>query len=235
MNSQAYDNAVIRPQTVPAPTRRQRRLRPDRWECSPGRNLASRAWIRILNQMAPRLLFSVLVSTALLAGAGAPRADQRDPRLPALFKELKATEDEAEGSRIGRQIEAIWQVSGKDGVDQMMIQGKRLMDQGDLHLALGNFTAVTKLAPEFAEGWNKRASVLYRMGKFDAAERNVRRALALEPRHFLALSGLGVIHLRLGNINEALRAFEVALQINPHLPVTRQVAAQIRSHMEKEL
>lgn len=196
--------------------------------------MASRAGIRILRRMAPRGVLSVLVPLVLLlAAAEALEADQRDPRLPGLFKQLKATRDVAEGGRIGRRIEAIWQESGKDGINQMMEQGKHQMDRGNLHLALGNFSTVTKLEPEFAEGWNKRASVFYRMGKFDAAEKSVQRALALEPRHFLALSGLGVIHLRIGNLDKALRAFEVALQINPHLPVTRQVAARVRNHLKE--
>jgi Flp pilus assembly protein TadD len=174
-----------------------------------------------------------LLATAALFLSDSVHADQDDPRLPALFKELRETGDEDKGDRIGRQIARIWGESGNDGIDEVVRQGKQFMDQGKLQLALDNFTAVTRLEPEFAEGWNKRAAVLYRMGEFDAAAKSVRQALALEPRHFLALAGLGVIHMRMGKLKEALQAFDVALQINPHLSVTREIAEQIRKHLEK--
>lgn len=174
-----------------------------------------------------------LLAMAALCLTGAASADQDDPRLPALFTELKATTDGEKGERIGRRIARIWSESGKDRIDEVMHQGKQFMDQGKLQLALSNFTAVTRLEPEFAEGWNRRAAVLYRMGDFDAAAKNVQQALALEPRHFLALAGLGVIHMRTGKLREALQAFDVALQINPHLSVTRGVAEQIRNRLEK--
>lgn len=182
-----------------------------------------------------RLRHPLLLSAiAIFALSGAVNADQRDPRLPDLFKQLKSTEDAEKGDRIGRRIAQIWEESGNAGVDEVMEQGEQFMDQGNLHLALGSFTAVTRLEPGFAEAWNKRAAVLYRMGEFDSATKSVEKALALEPRHFLALAGLGVIYLRTGKIEKALRAFEVALQINPHLAVTREVAERIKKRLRQD-
>ena len=174
----------------------------------------------------------ILAAAVFCSLSGVAGADQRDPRLPALFKELKSTTDPEKGDQIGRRIARIWQESGKQGIDEVMDQGEHFMDQGNLDLALGSFTTVTRVEPGFAEAWNKRAAVLYRMGEFDAAVKNVERTLALEPRHFLALAGLGVIYLRIGKLEEALRAFEVALQINPHLSVTRQVAEQLKKRLD---
>jgi tetratricopeptide (TPR) repeat protein len=177
------------------------------------------------------LIFAIGASLLLIMPAA--RADQRDPRLPALFEALKTTDDLSEGERIGRRIALIWSESRRDGIDEVMAQGQNFMTQGNLHLALGNFTSVTKIAPDFAEGWNKRATALYKMGELEAAARNVGQVLALEPRHFLALAGLGVIYLRTGHLEDALYTFEIALMINPHLPGTRQAADQVRRRLGK--
>jgi len=131
------------------------------------------------------------IGASLLLAMPAAQADQRDPRLPALFKALKATDDSLDGERIGRRIALVWNESRRDGIDEPMDQGRNFMAQGNLHLALGSFTAVTKVAPDFAEAWNKRATALYKMGELKAAAHNVGQVLALETRHFLALLGDG--------------------------------------------
>lgn len=182
-------------------------------------------------RLLPSSRFCILV-IAVWSAFDVAGADQGDPRLPALFEELRATGDGEKGAQIGLRIAQIWNESGKDRIDEVMRQGKRFMDQGKLRLALSNFTTVTRLEPRFAEGWNKRAAVLYRLGDFDASEKNAKHALALEPRHFLALAGLGVIHLRRANLKEALRAFDAALEINPHLSVTRGVAERLRKRLQ---
>lgn len=158
-------------------------------------------------------------------------ADQNDPRLPGLFQALKTTSDPQEGDRIGRYIAEIWIEHDNEGVHYIMQQGQSLMVQGQLELALGNFTAITKIEPEFAEAWNKRASVLYKMGELDAASRNIAETLLREPRHFLAIAGQGVIYLQKGNFEDALRAFDHALKINPHLSGTRKAADEIRRRL----
>lgn len=177
-----------------------------------------------------RLAAVLVLALGPALGAG---ADQADPRLPGLFRALKATTDPAEGERIGRQIVVIWTDHHNDGIDEIMREGQRFMDSGMLHLALGNFTSVTRIAPNFAEGWNKRASVLYKMGQLDAAARNVRETLMREPRHFLALAGLGAINLRRGFLEEALAVFELALEINPHLSGTRAAVEQIKARLKE--
>ena len=154
----------------------------------------------------------------LLAAFAAPaEADQRDPRLPALFRQLQATADAAEGRRLGREIAAIWAEARDEGIREIMAEGHRFMAAGRLNLALGNFTSVTNFAPDFAEGFNQRANVLYRLGNYDRAIRTIQQTLRREPRHFLAWSGLGAIYLELDRKREALNALHEALAINPHL------------------
>lgn len=160
--------------------------------------------------------------------AASADADQRDPRLPGLFRELQATADAAEGKRLGREIAAIWAEARDQGVREMMEQGHRFVAAGDLNLALGNFTSVTNFAPDFAEGWNQRAKVLYRLGNHDKAIRTIRQTLRREPRHFLAWSGLGAIYLELDRKQDALTALHEALAINPHLEGAKYVAGRLR-------
>ncbi|MDH3412923.1 MAG: tetratricopeptide repeat protein [Gammaproteobacteria bacterium] len=172
--------------------------------------------------------FSLSVGCGWISNAG---ADQNDPRLPGLFQALEATSDPQEGDRIGRRIAEIWNEHDNEGIVDIMQQGQSLMTQGQLELALGNFTAITKIEPAFAEAWNKRASVLYKMGELDAAARNIAETLVREPRHFLAIAGQGVIYLQKGDLEDALRAFDHALKINPHLSGTQKAAHEIRKRL----
>ena len=148
-------------------------------------------------------------------------ADQNDPRLPALFDILRS---ETTPDRIGhaeRFIWAIWHESGREDVDRLMERGLEEMGEGRLRESIATFARVIELAPDFAEGWNKRATACYLAGELDASVRDVDRTLALEPRHFGALSGLGLIHLATGDELGALRAFEATLDIHPWAPVAR--------------
>jgi tetratricopeptide (TPR) repeat protein len=86
-------------------------------------------------------------------------------------------------------------------------------------------------APEFAEGWNKRATVHFLMGNWQASVRDIRQTLALEPRHFGALFGLGMIYDALEQPEAALRSFEATLALNPHSDSTRQRIEQLREEL----
>jgi tetratricopeptide (TPR) repeat protein len=86
-------------------------------------------------------------------------------------------------------------------------------------------------APEFAEGWNKRATVYYLMGNWRASVGDIQRTLALEPRHFGALFGLGLIYEELDQPEAALRSFEATLVLNPHSESTRQMIGQLRQQL----
>jgi tetratricopeptide (TPR) repeat protein len=96
------------------------------------------------------------------------------------------------------------------------------MQRQDLDAALDRFDQMVKYAPDFAEGWNKRATVYYMRGEYPESVADIERVLELEPRHFGALSGLGMIYEELDRKEQALRAFEAALQANPFLPGAKQ-------------
>ena len=179
-----------------------------------------------------RLLSICLVVAALGLPEAAP-AGQRDSRLDGLFAQLRATTDAAEARRFQKTIWRIWIDAGEARVDAEMRRGIEAMQHGRHTAALAHFDAVVELAPDHAEGWNKRAT-LYMMGEFDASVRDIERTLALEPRHWGALSGLGLIQMALGRLEAALKAFESAVAINPHLLGTQLRIRQLREAIRRK-
>lgn len=169
--------------------------------------------------MAIRIRAAMLLGAVLLAGAPTiAAADQKDPRLDALFSELGVTTNAERAQALEARIWQVWvQPPAGSGVDDAMQRGLRSMALGQGFDAMRAFDAVVEAAPEFAEGWNKRATVRYALGDIDGSIADIRRTLALEPRHFGALSGLGLCRLAQDRPAEALEAFEAALKINPHL------------------
>ena len=173
--------------------------------------------------MMTKLAFSAAFAAALLTGPFSAVADQNDPRLPELFTQLQQTAaPPAYSARIEQDIWQIWSRSDNGEVNSYMLGGMHAMAIGNMAKALDLFTAATRTDDAFAEGWNKRATVLFMMGKLPESLQDVQRTLALEPRHFGALAGLGLIYEALGEAEGAQAAFERALAINPHLAHVRQ-------------
>ncbi len=106
------------------------------------------------------------------------------------------------------------------------------MRQGIRRSASDDFSTVVAWAPDFAEAWRKRATVHFLMGDYPASIADLRRTLALAPRHFGALAGLGPIYLKL---DEERAALEKALEINPHLPGTRQKVRELRDKLDGKM
>ena len=163
------------------------------------------------------LLAIVLVAFGALA-LGPATATQNDPRLAPLFERLKSSENPQDAQLVEVLIWQVWAESGDAATDSLMALGVQTMQMGNFPGALELFDAVTTRKPDFAEGWNKRATILYLMGAYEASARDVDKTLALEPRHFGALSGLGLINMALERDEAAITAFESALKIHPYLP-----------------
>ena len=144
-------------------------------------------------------------------------ADQNDIRLTELFRSLKSTESLGRASVFESKIWHIWMEHYNPEVESAMFQGVEAMKLKQFEQAFGHFSLLIKLAPDYAEGWNKRATVLYLMGRFKESEADVIRTLELEPRHFGALSGQGLISIALQDWTGAIYFLELALKINPHM------------------
>jgi tetratricopeptide (TPR) repeat protein len=161
-----------------------------------------------------------LATAATLFVAVPVLAAQDDPRLAALFERLAVTDDLREGALIQSVIWSIWLQSGDPRIDALMQRGMEAMEARDFQAAHMAFTEIVETKPKFAEGWNKRATVRYLMRDFRGSIADIDKTLALEPRHFGALSGLGLVYLALGKDEDALKAFRRAHALHPHLPGT---------------
>ncbi len=151
-------------------------------------------------------------------------ADQNDPRLDPLFERLKAAEVFSAARQTEAEIWEIWlELPDRLSVTTAMDLGLAAMRVSDFPTAVAAFDEAVRLAPDFAEAWNKRATVFYLMGDYRRSIEDVQRTLALEPRHFGALSGLGLINLALDRKRDALNAFEAALKVHPFLPARFQI------------
>ncbi|MEK9960369.1 MAG: tetratricopeptide repeat protein [Rhodobiaceae bacterium] len=159
-------------------------------------------------------------------------ADQTDPALDRLFTELVRTGSDAEAEQLTSEIWTRWIASdGDPDADRLMQSGMALMNRGVLDGAEQVFSQLIHERPDFAEAWNKRATVRFLLGDDTGSRRDIARVIDLEPRHFGALSGLGMINLRNGDPAAALQAFEAALQVNPHLDRAVDVARQLRKQL----
>jgi tetratricopeptide (TPR) repeat protein len=163
------------------------------------------------------LAATIALGTLVVGGTEAV-ADQNDGRLDALFARLAGATDRASGAVIEQEIWAVWMETSDDALAPVLARGIGAMNTGDFRAALAAFDALVRQAPEFAEGWNKRATLYYLMGALPESVRDIERTLALEPRHFGALSGLALIREAEARPFEALEALERVVQIHPQLP-----------------
>ena len=165
-----------------------------------------------------RQIATALVFLLSLFWSGAPAgADQNDTRLDDLFVKLQGSSNFDQSRRLEISIWQIWTASSDDAVSTLMYEGSAAMTRRDLTRSLRYFDQVVIIAPEFAEGWNKRATVNYLLDRYDASLEDIAKTLELEPRHFGALAGRGLVLMQLDRQEEALQSFEEALKIHPRL------------------
>ena len=182
--------------------------------------------------MIRRFLSAAALMGLIFVGAHSAVARQDDPKLADLFDLLYEAESPKEIATLTHLIWQIWSRSGSDTTDYLFRAGIQAMAKGELDDALRRFSAITEIDPEFAEGWNKRATVLYMMGDFKASVADVQKTVALEPRHFGAWSGLGMIYMKLEYHDLAMKAFRRALAANPHLPGARKQIIELKSILD---
>ncbi|MBD3764660.1 MAG: tetratricopeptide repeat protein [Rhodobacterales bacterium] len=139
------------------------------------------------------------------------------PALDDLFGQLAAAPDARAAARIERQIWDEWSKSGSAAMDLLLQRGREALGAGDTTQAIEHLTALTDHAPDFAEGWNARAAAYFQAGEYGPSVADIARTLALNPRHFGALAGLGAIYEQLDRPEQALRAYRAALAIHPWL------------------
>ncbi len=135
--------------------------------------------------------------------------------LDGLFDQLKRTGDKRRAERISQRIWQTWRESDSRSVDLLTHWARGATTKKDYAVALDLLSQVVSLRPNYAEGWNQRATLHYAMGNLDKSIADIERTLALEPRHYGALAGLGAILQRLGRKEAALEAWYRALSVYP--------------------
>jgi tetratricopeptide (TPR) repeat protein len=151
--------------------------------------------------------------------ANLPRPQHGDPKLnlDKLFEALKVAPTDESAKYVENRIWALWLAAGGDTGNLLMGRVKTAMDGKDLDLALKLLNAVVDFRPDYVEAWNRRATVHFMKKDFGSALADIREVLIREPRHFGALSGLGMILQEVGDEKHALEAFRRAVAVHPHL------------------
>jgi tetratricopeptide (TPR) repeat protein len=149
-----------------------------------------------------------------------------------LLDQLRVAPDETAAGELERQIWAAWMKSGDAEIDDLVQRALLLMEIGRLDEALAILDSVVAKAPDYAEGWNKRATLLYVMSEYDRSLKDIDCVLSLEPRHFGAISGIGLIRAAKGDFQGAIDAYRRVLAIDPHNGSAQKSIDALQKHID---
>jgi tetratricopeptide (TPR) repeat protein len=163
-----------------------------------------------------------------------PPIERNNPHdsLDTLFAALKVAPDEVTAKAIEDRIWALWVVSDSDTCNLLMTRVKAATDAKDFDLALKLLDAIIAIKPGYVEAWNRRATIYYLRNDYGRAIADLGEVLAREPRHFGALSGLGMMLQEIGDDKDALKAYRDALKIDPHLEHIPDVVKELSNKVE---
>jgi tetratricopeptide (TPR) repeat protein len=177
-----------------------------------------------------RVIFLLLFAFGLASQCA--YADPESDSLDALFERLKAAPDASASETIAKSIKKIWLHSGSDTVDLLMDRADTALENQDLPLAVEILDRVITLEPDWAAGWNQRATVFFLMDDYRRSMADIAETLKREPRHYGAISGMGLIFLHRGDKKHAYDAFERVLTIYPQLETAKNAVNQLRPDVE---
>jgi tetratricopeptide (TPR) repeat protein len=203
---------------------------------------------RICATLRPAILAAALVLPAVSALLPAPAWAQTNHRfleppsnlprlqqglnLDRLFEALKIAPDDQSAKYVENRIWAMWIATDSDTTTLLMSRVKAAVDAKDLDLGIKLLTAIIEIKPDYIEAWNRRATLYYMKKDFDDSLSDIHEVLKREPRHFGALSGLGMIMQEVGDDKHALEAFRRALAVHPHLEHIPDVVKQLTEKVE---
>ena len=186
------------------------------------------------NHLNMRVISKILiVIISLLFASKIALADQNDPRLNNLFKKLNETENQDEIRDLISDIWNIWYEVDDPKVIEYFEKGIQAMNLRNYPLAIRFFNNLIEEDPNFAEGWNKRATVHFMMGNFDQSMQDIIKTLELEPRHFGALDGMGLIFIHQGQFQQAIDVYDKMLEIFPFSVKTMDKKERIQSFISQ--
>ena len=182
--------------------------------------------LRVMSKLLSIIIFLFLSTTSV-------KSDQNDPRLNNLFKKLNETENQEEISDLIKNIWDIWYEVDDPKVIEYFEKGIQAMRIRNYPLAVRFFNNLIEKDPNFAEAWNKRATVYFMMGDFDKSMQDIIKTLELEPRHFGALDGMGLIFIHQGQYQEAIDVYDKMLEIFPFSIKTLEKKESIKSFISQ--
>jgi tetratricopeptide (TPR) repeat protein len=136
--------------------------------------------------------------------------------VPALLAKLRDPDEDVRAIA-ERAIWVIWSRSGNPDADRLFVEGIAQLNAGQFREGIATFSRVIAIAPEFAEGWNKRATLYFLVGDFERSLRDCDEVMRRNPQHFGALAGYGQIYMQLDDYERAIDYFRRALAVNPNL------------------
>ena len=172
--------------------------------------------------------------------AAAPTDRQAGDRQAAevidrLLGQLHQADDEASAKVIEQAVWQAWMRSGSPTVDVLVQQAEKAMAEKQHRIAISILSTAIELEPDFPEAWNRRATAYYLNRQFKLSLADAEKVLELEPRHFGALAGLGILHQELGDGRAALQAYRRALSIHPFLPAARRAVKELELEVEQDI
>lgn len=155
--------------------------------------------------------------------------------LDSLFGKLHKEKSEKRAKLLASAIWKIWSRSGSPTADLLLGQAERAMAAGQQRIAISILSTVIEQYPQFTEAWNKRATAYFIANDYDKSLSDIKQVLDREPRHFGALSGMGMIYRHLGKNKKALTAFRRALAIHPQLKDARRAVKRLVGSIEQDI
>ena len=165
-------------------------------------------------------------------------AEERDNKLNNLFKQLKNSEN-TKAIEIENKIWKIWITHPSEDrrgyrLTELLSQGSLLINQRKLNKAYILFSQIILEDPKWPEAWNKRATVLYMMGKFEESQNDIKKVLRLEKRHFGALSGQGLVQIELKNYDKAIESYKEVQKIYPSMEAPKVMIPRIKKLIKEQ-
>jgi len=162
-------------------------------------------------------------------------ANTINEQLNKLFDDLKIS-SESSSFLIEQKIWKLWSTHPNDKkLTALLAEGSAAVNNNQLTEAINIFTKVIELDPNWAEAWNKRATVFYLVGQFQKSQDDIDKVLNLEKRHFGALAGQGLVNIQLKNFEKAIKSYQKALEIYPSMRSPEIMIKEIEALIKQEL
>ena len=156
-------------------------------------------------------------------------------QIDKLFNQLKTTNNYENSKKIETKIWKLWTTHpSEESLTALLADGSFYMSQNKLETAYETFTKTIELDSNWAEAWNKRATVLYLMGKYELSQADIDKVLKLEKRHFGALSGQGLVQTALKNYQKAIDSYIEAHKIHPNMKSPLIMIEKLQTQIKKE-